>query len=170
MHFDAMFPVTVAAVAVVMDLRTAKVDNGWLVFSLCVGFAARCIQRDGMGFLTMGMGILTPVLWLGLLFWFHMLGAGDIKLFCVLGSVMGPGSIGKCILCAMFLGAGISLAILISSGCFSQRFLYFIQYVQEFAVSGKRKPYSGMDMQSPESFHFTVPVFLSVVLYAGGVY
>ncbi len=27
-----------------------------------------------------------------------------------------------------------------------------------------------INVASPENFHFTIPVFMSVVLYAGGVY
>lgn len=71
---------------------------------------------------------------------------------------------------SLFLGAGISAAILISEGNFSQRFHYFIRYIEESVKTGEIMPYSGLNILSPESFHFTVPVFLSTALYAGGVY
>ena len=95
---------------------------------------------------------------------------GDIKLFCALGCMLGGISIGKCILVSLFIGAGISLAILISVGEFRQRFHYFAQYLSEYMSGGQKKPYYNKDMTALENFHFTVPVFLSVMLYAGGVY
>lgn len=159
-----------AAVAVVMDVRRAKVDNGWILFCLGTGLAAR-ILKDGFGavpdFLT---GAALPVVLLGGLFVLRMLGPGDIKLLSALGGILGTGRILKCIICSMFIGAGISAAILISNGNISQRFLYFIQYIRELAETGERKPYYRTGMTPLENFHFTVPVFLSVVLYAGGVY
>ena len=40
-----------------------------------------------------------------------------------------------------------------------------------FTVTGEIRPYySKGDVGFPENFHFTVPIFLSAVLYAGGVY
>lgn len=159
-----------AAAAVVMDIRTAKVDNGWILFCLVTGFAAR-ILKDGFGaapdFLA---GAALPLLVLGSLFVFRMLGPGDIKLLSALGGILGTEKILKCILCSLFIGAGISAAILISNGDISRRFLYFIQYIRELSETGERKPYYRKGMTPLENFHFTVPVFLSVVLYAGGVY
>ena len=35
--FFHLFPVTVAGTAMIMDIRTAKVDNGWIIFSMSVG-------------------------------------------------------------------------------------------------------------------------------------
>ena len=67
-------------------------------------------------------------------------------------------------------GAGISLAILISTGGIRRRFLYLYQYMNEFYCTGEIRPYYRKGMSFPENFHFTVPIFLSAVLYAGGVY
>ncbi len=42
-------------------------------------------------------GLLVPILILGILFIFRMLGAGDIKLLSVIGSMIGPTKILNCI-------------------------------------------------------------------------
>lgn len=168
--YYAVLPVVMAGVAAVMDLRTARVDNGWILFCLSVGFTVRWMEQGAAGIGGFFAGALFPIAVLGGLFFLRMLGPGDIKLFCALGGMMGVRAVGKCILVSFFLGACISLAILISNGSFCQRFQYFIQYIQELALSGKSRPYYRRDMSLPENFHFTVPVFLSVVLYAGGVY
>jgi len=85
MFFETLFPVLTAAVAMVMDLRTSRVDNGWIVFCICIGLAVQTLSGGIRGFLGAVFGIILPLLFLGGLFVFRMLGPGDIKLFCALG-------------------------------------------------------------------------------------
>ncbi len=170
MFFCTLFPIVVSAAALFMDLRSAKVDNGWICFSIAIGLGIQIWKKGAAGIWDFAAGSILPVLVLGGLFFFHMMGAGDIKLFCALGSAWGPRAVWKCILMSLFLGAGISAAILISEGNFSQRFHYFVRYIDETVKTGQIMPYSRLNISSPESFHFTVPVFLSAALYAGGVY
>lgn len=170
MLYNAVLPVVMAGVAMVLDLQTARVDNGWILFCLGTGLTAQILERGPGGLWDGFMGILLSAAVLGWLFLLRMLGAGDIKLFCALGSILGAEKILECIFFSMLIGAGISAAILISTGSISQRFLYFILYVKELINTGKIRPYHCGGMSSPENFHFTVPVFLSVVLYAGGAY
>lgn len=165
----AIWPVIVAGVSVVMDIRDARIDNGWILFSLGMGFILQ-IFRGGMKMaVPFAAGTVIPLMLLGILFYFRMLGPGDIKLFCALGGAMGSRDIVWCIAVSFFLGAVISVAILIFCGDIRQRFQYFFLYFQDFLHTGKVKPYYRKGM-ALENFHFTVPVFLSVVLYAGGVY
>ena len=147
MFFYTGIPVMMAAAAVVMDLRTARVDNGWILFCMAAGLAMRILANGIIGVFWYFTGALIPVVLLG---W-----AGEIV---------------KCILVAMFIGAAISAALLISNGNICQRFLYLWSYICQTARTGKRKPYYQKGMLPLENFHFTVPVFLSVLLYAGGVY
>ena len=133
--FFHLFPVAVAGTAMIMDIRTAKVDNGWMI-----------------------------------LFAFGMIGAGDIKLFCALGGIMGCESIIKCIFISFLTGAGISATLLIFNHNFCERILYFIEYVKCTVSTGKISSYRRKSIAAPENFHFTIPVFISVLLYAGGIY
>lgn len=169
MFLYAVWPVIVAGVAVIMDIRSARVDNGWIVFSLCVSLYLT-IWREGIWAVPIFfVGSLLPLIILGILFYFRMLGPGDIKLFCVLGGCMGFPSIIWCIIVSFLIGAVISLSILIFYGMFSQRIRYFYEYLQDYLRTGRWKPYYKRGMPL-ENIHFTVPVFLSVMLYAGGVY
>lgn len=53
--FFHLFPVTVAGTAMIMDIRTAKVDNGWIIFSMSVGLFVCIWQKNitGIGFFIM---------------------------------------------------------------------------------------------------------------------
>lgn len=170
MFFNICFPVTAAAVAAIMDLRTGKVDNGWILFCIVVEISVSFLREGPAGVGKQIMGMLLPALIFAPLFLFHMIGAGDIKLFSVLGGIMGTEKILRCIIYAVGCGAGISIAILILNGDVFSRFWYLREYIREYFQTGKIRPYYRGNVASPENFHFTIPVFMSVVLYAGGVY
>ena len=133
--FFHLFPVAVAGIAMIMDIRTAKVDNGWIIFSMSVGLFVCIWQKNitGIGFFIMGS--LIP-LFLMILFAFGMIGAG----------------------------------VLIFNHNFCERILYFIEYVKCTVSTGKISSYRRKSIAAPENFHFTIPVFISVLLYAGGIY
>ena len=169
MLFYRTFPAITAGCAVLMDIQSAKVDNGWLLFCVLVSLFTRIWEMDVGSLGAWICGLLMPVLILGILFAFRMLGAGDIKLLSVIGSMIGPAKILNCISYSFLIGAVISAALMISSGIVCQRILYLLHYISAYFKTGRREPYykSGMPL---ENFHFTVPIFLSALLYAGGVY
>ena len=187
---------TITGVAVLMDLYQMKIKNSWILFSMLIGFGydlwrggwngtafvfsihTSCIQHHTHKDRNREMNIFPrspisgtgiPLVVLGWLFYFRMLGSGDIKLFCVLGGIMGPVHILWCIWYAFLTGGLLSLAILILCGGFSQRIQYLVKYMKTYIRTGERKAYY-RNGTAWENIHFTVPVFMSVMLYAGGMY
>ncbi|RHV90647.1 hypothetical protein DXA96_06655 [Lachnospiraceae bacterium OF09-33XD] len=65
-----------------MDLRSQKISNGWLLTAMLLGFLYQCFDPGGKGPSEFAAGSITPVLLLGGLFYFRMLGAGDIN-YCL---------------------------------------------------------------------------------------
>ena len=130
---------TIAGVSVLMDLHEMKVQNSWIVTSLMAGFFI-CIGRNGCrGIPLFVAGAAVPLVILGGLFYFRMLGSGDIKLFCALGGVMGPVDIVKCIGLSFFFGAIFALMILITCRLMQERILYFLNYLEDYIRTGKKK-------------------------------
>lgn len=170
MDADICFLVTITAVSVIMDLRSGKIDNAWLIFSLVIGFMIRFITEGVESIPNFILGLIIPFILLSTLFIFHMIGAGDIKLLCVLGSILGVKRICICICFTFFLGAILSIFILFLNGNICQRFLYFFYYIEEVIKTRKIIPYYRKGLYYPENFHFTIPIFMSVILYAGGIY
>ena len=153
----------------IMDLRTARIDNGWILFSMAVGAVCCTMEKGIAGMFFYAAGSSIPLI-LIILFGFGMLGAGDIKLFCALGGVMGTGAVFRCILSSFLLGAVFSVLFLITTRSFCERIQYFITYMENCRNAGEIIPYRRKEITAPENFHFTVPVFLSVMLYVGGIY
>ena len=167
--FFHLFPVIVAGTAMIMDLRNAKIDNGWILFSMFLGLMI-CIREKGISGVCFFVTGSSFPLFLIILFLFGMLGAGDIKLFCALGGVMGTGAVFRCILSSFLLGAVFSVLFLITTRSFCERIQYFITYMENCRNAGEIIPYRRKEITALENFHFTVPVFLSVMLYVGGIY
>ena len=165
--FFHLFPVIVAGTAMIMDLRSARIDNGWILFSMGL---MMCILEKGISWICFFITGSSVPLFLIILFLFGMLGAGDIKLFCALGGVMGTGAVFQCILYSFLLGAAFSVLFLITTRSFCERIQYFITYMENCRNAGEIIPYRRKEISAPENFHFTVPVFLSVMLYVGGIY
>lgn len=96
-----------------------------------------------------------------------MMGAGDIKLMAVMGGILGSCGILKGMFCAFILGAVLSLAFLISCGNLQERFSYFFHYLKVCKEKHCPVPYRRQGAQA-ENLHFTVPILLGIMLYAGG--
>lgn len=152
-----------------MDIKRARVDNGWLLFMLGIGFIARIYAESWRMLPSFLAGVVFPFLALIGLYYFRMLGPGDIKLLCVLGGMLGVRTTGILMLYALFLGGFLSALILVFCCDIRERGRYLLSYVKDCIYTGTVKPYykTGMTL---ENFHFTVPVFLSTVLYAGGLF
>ena len=82
-------------------------------------------------------GLLVPILILGILFIFRMLGAGDIKLLSVIGSMIGPTKILNCISYSFLIGAVISAALMIQAALSASEF--FTYYITSVFISKQEK-------------------------------
>lgn len=154
--------------ALLLDFQREKIPNSFICLAWSTGVLVCFFKRtEGLGEL-LG-GICLPILCLIPLFRFHMLGAGDIKLFSALGGIMGSSEIFKLMGCSFLTGAIQSLGFLITCGNLKERIGYFLSYCCRWVRTGERQPYRKKGME-PENFHFTVPIFVGAMLYAGGLY
>lgn len=169
MSVQSLFVLCFSGIAMCMDFLMERVVNGFIVVLFLTGFFWQMGENGIVGALSGGLGLLLPCVLLFPLFYFRMLGAGDIKLFSGLGIFLGVTAVFKLILCSLFLGGLLSFAFLISCGNFKERFSYFFNYVYEHSQSRVLCAYRKKGSR-PENFHFTVPIFLSVMLYVGGFY
>ena len=131
-----MLLLTIAGIAVLMDLYEMRIKNSWIICSFIAGLIYSIWSGNRHGIVQFVLGTAVPIVLLGWLFYFRMLGTGDIKLFCVIGGLMGP---------------------------------YLEQYIRQLIETGKQSPYYRTGTAF-ENIHFTIPIFMSVMLYTGGIY
>lgn len=156
-----------SAGAVCTDLFLEKVPNRWIALGLAAGVGCQGFLHGARGMPVYLGGVFLPAVLLFPLFCFRMMGAGDIKLMAVMGGFLGSSGIIKGMFCVFLLGAVLSLAFLISCGNLQERFSYFFHYLKICKKKRCPVPYMRKDSKE-ENLHFTVPILLGIMLYAGG--
>lgn len=91
--------------AVYTDMRQTRISNRLIVFGLFIGFVFRLWSEGSMGVLFYVVNIFIPVIFLFLLFQMRALGAGDIKLFSMLGAFISTEQLLKLMALAFCIGA-----------------------------------------------------------------
>lgn len=152
--------------ACVWDLRTKKIPNCLIGAGLAAG---ACLQADADGVLSFVGGTGIPLLLLGGLFYFRMLGAGDIKLLCAVGGFLGMEDSVRCVLISVLTGGALAGILMLKRRNLMSRLQYFLGYCRDYAKERRWKPYEKGESQGG-TFHFSVPILVSVLLFVGGVY
>ena len=170
-------------VAVYTDYKYGKIPNVLIIVGLGLGLLVSYI-RGQLPFLVEGIaGIVLPVLLLYPAFIIGGMGAGDLKLFSVVGSFLGIRGVLISLIIAFVLGAIFSVVMMIRFHYFKERIYYFFSYVTDLFVFGKwklyeseEKPYSDDGFKTFElsefpkhKIHFALPVFLGALVYVGGI-
>ena len=153
--------------AMLDDLSRGRISNGIIMTGLLWGALYQSFSGGMTGLLIFLGGVLLPVILMSGLYYFRMIGAGDIKLFSVIGGFLGPMTVLSCMVISVLLGGLISLTIMICHHNFSQRFIYFSEYIYNYSKDKKWNPYMArVDVNA--KFCFSVPVLFSVLWYMAG--
>ena len=182
-EYTALF---ICVCALGMDLQKGRISNRFLLASLLTAAALRlfpvfcspAIPAHLASVLSsvlppqplscrqlvweMTAGAALPVFLLGWLFRFRMMGAGDIKLLSVLGMLLGPGSVLRCIYYTLLYGSIFSIGILCANQNIRERFLYLAAYIRQYLYTRQITPYRGR-WDSRSNLHMTVPVLMAVL-------
>jgi len=159
----------ISITAVITDIWKGKIPNALIVTGFVIGWNYQAADKGIPGLLVFLGGAAVPVLLLAVLFFFRMLGAGDIKLLAVLGGFMGASAIFSCIAAAILSGGIISMILVLKRRNLKRRIRYFISYFQNYSETKEWRPYR-KEEASDSHFYFSVPILISVILYIGGIY
>ena len=121
-----------ATAAFAMDLHRQKVANVWIMAGWIWGWCLQYAAREWDGVLQFFAGSSIPIVCLFSLFYFRMLGAGDIKLLSVLGGILGARAAFHLMFLSFFFGGILSLGLLVSSGTLIVRLRYFQGKIGQF--------------------------------------
>lgn len=156
------------AAAVASDLAEGRIPNALVVSMWAAGSVLSACAGGAGGLLWFVIAALVPLAAGMLLFHFRMIGAGDIKLFSAASGFVGMAKLPVFGLMTLAIGGLISFFLMLDITGFRPRFEYLAHYIASTGRSGKIRPYIKKG-NLPENLHFSVPVFLAAVLYAGGV-
>jgi len=127
--FVREFLVAILLVASLCDLYEYRVPNILLGPGLVAGLTYRLIYEGWAGGLSWLMGLILPVILLFILYVMGALGASDLKLLSLVGSLVGVKTLLPIMVGALLLGALMSLVKMICQRNMSERFLHFFNYV-----------------------------------------
>ena len=155
---QCFFLIPIGLFAVFFDLRKGKIPNELIVIGLILGCCFQIRQAKAVGLLLFLGGACIPV----------VLGAGDMKLWAVVGGFLGPQRAVYCMIASLFVGAVLSIFVLLKRRNLKTRLLYFCSYIQR-QQNGVWEPYLNEKDQDGR-FHFAIAILGGILLCAGGVY
>ena len=138
-----------------------RIRNWLILMGLAFSFVHRIISEGITGIFTGVILISFPVILLYPLFLARVLGAGDIKLFSVIGGFVNFKELIWCILFAFFFGAALSLLKMLSARVLLSGFHRGILYIRGLC-KGILKAYEP-DTGPYLRIHFSIAILLGLI-------
>lgn len=159
----------ILAASVWTDIRTGKISNRLIGLGLLLGYIYNLMKYGWNGSFYFLIQISTPVLIFYLLFLMHALGAGDIKLFSVIGSCIGLKGLFDVIIYSFLTGALLSLVVLIRNKNIYSRIAYFSEYMKTSLYTKSIAKYDHESDGNRNYIHFSIAIFTGFIIYLGGI-
>ena len=153
----------IIGLAVWCDFKDYKVNNYLIVLGMAGGCCYQVVSHGSSGIGEFLIGFTVPIVVLFVLFLLRMLGAGDIKLFAVIGGFYGVTLGIRCIVYSFLIGAILSLLYLLKHQSFLTRFQYFFNYVSRCITCKQVQPYRSEEVIAENSgiIHFTLAIAMA---------
>lgn len=142
MIMNAFLILLISALAAISDIQSRTIKNELILSGMIFGILLGAYGEGIDGVIKSLSGAFLPFLLLFMFFILHLMGGGDIKLMCSLGSLTGPVAITKIMAVSVLIGGVIGIIKLL----FTKR-------------DGERC-----------TIRFAVPIFAGALLYVGGFY
>lgn len=160
---------TIVIVAVIQDFRYMKISNRLILvglfFSLVFGIFLGGIPR----IFYILLNISFPVVTLYLLYLLGILGAGDIKLFSVIGGLTNFKTLTGCMLAAFVAGAVIAVGIMLCNRNL-QFSLFKAQLFLKEVLQGKLSSYRKTMAEEQNLMHFSLAILIGLLVVRGYAY
>ena len=157
--------------AALADLKTDRIPNGLIVLGMILGLS-NSLRMDrilwNVGSMLLAFLLLYPLFKIG------ALGAGDVKLFIMIGSFYETGEVLMILTAAFVIAGGLSFVKLLNEHNGRERMQYLLSYISEIMQTKQWRLY-GEDLKQDyqrychNKIHFAVPVLFGVALKVGGI-
>jgi len=155
------------------DLGADRIPNGFILLGVACGIASGVLS--GRGLSSILASVFLAFLLMYPLYIIGALGAGDVKLFILIGSFQETEGMLAILAGSFAIGAGFSLVKLAAEQNGKERLRYFMSYLQDLWRTGRWKIY-GEDLKQDyhtyckNKIHFAVPILFSAVCRIGGLF
>ncbi len=151
------------SMAAVQDVRSGRISNRLIAAGLMIGIAIQILEYQMWGVYYFLRNISVPVILFYLLFQMRVLGAGDIKLFSMIGSFLTIWELLRCMFYG-FLAAGAGAVLFLAADKRRwQRLWYGVKFFRDFVRTGNVQPYCPPYKEEALSYAFSVPVLVGTI-------
>lgn len=155
--------VLILGISCYQDIRTHKIRNHVTLTASLAGLIMNTQQQGLPGLWFSFQGWLIPVLALMVLFKVKVTGAGDIKLFAAIGSMMGLHFVLYCFFYSLFFGALFAVMILIKRNNLIEKMTSVFYYL--FLILSARQLFEYHSKDDRDSkFAFTTAIVPGVLV------
>lgn len=163
---------------VFQDIKSFKIRNYTILIGLTTGILFNLNEVGLKEIYIFLIAMIIPVIILFPLFLFKVLGAGDIKLFSVVGCYLGISTVIQVIIISFFAGAILSVLYIIKTKSLYKRISHFKKYIskakkeyRESLTVGKAStnnlkiiPYYQKEEDKTEGvIHFSIAIFIAYI-------
>lgn len=152
----------VLALAMLQDLKSYKIKNWLIILGLIASLV--CFDKFTLEHFLKEwiVGVSLPIVICFPIFCFGGIGAGDVKLFAVIGGFYSFFFSIKVMIGSILIGAALSFVKMLYYKNFLIRFQYLINYIRHF---DSQCSYYCSDRDGKECvIHFTIPILISTLL------
>lgn len=165
---SACVVIAILNIAMIMDIFTGKIRNCFILIGFCSAISCQIFEHRMSGIANFAFGAGVAVLILFSLFALGFLGAGDVKLFAVVGGFLGARGVILCIMISFLLGAVYAVWKMVWRRNMKERFQYFCNYLKTTVMMGKIEAYGQSFEEEQAVLHFSPGILFAVIIYLGG--
>ena len=161
---------TLLSVAVVMDIQSFRVSNRLIVSGLISGLFLQVLEEGVKGLGVFILNVSIPIILFYLLFLIRALGAGDIKLFSMIGGIWGLQVLCTTIAVSFLAAAVMSLGKILFHKNLILRLRVFRGYMREVLTSGRLLKYPQEFQGGQHIIHFSIAILIGYAIAMEVVY
>lgn len=152
------------SLAVAMDIQSGKIRNRLIFTGLAAGLFFQVAEAGWKGAGVFLRNVSIPVILCYLLFLMHALGAGDIKLFSVIGGIWDLHVLMLTIMGSFLVAAGMSLWKMLYHRNLISRLCIFRKYLHQVIVTFQLSEYPRGTQGEQHIIHFSIAIFIGFLV------
>lgn len=151
---------TLLSVAAATDIQSFRVSNRLIASGLLLGLFSQILECGMRGIGVFLLNVSIPVILLYLLFLIRALGAGDIKLFSMIGGIWGLQVLCTTIAASFLVAAVLSLCKVLYHRNLIFRLRVFREYLAQALSGGRLQKYPQDSQGNQHLIHFSISILI----------
>ena len=162
--------ICVLIIAAFVDILSYKIPNLWIGIGMAAGLV---LMARGGGFLMIGQALAQIIIIFMVFYPFYLLkglGAGDVKLFMLLGCYIRGVTYIHCLFVAMLFAGIWAVLKMVMYQESRERLCYLGRYCKKAIITGTLESYEVDKQEKRSVIRLSIPTLCSVLLLYGGFY